>query len=199
MSELPLPQRLPAMVLPHCTFLPHGLLPLYIFEERYRAMLDDVLEGERMMCVAMRSEDDEAEVAAHGTAGMIRACVRNADGSSHLLLQGLRRARFRHWDEASAYPMADVEWPETLVEDPDDCRRLAQDLVKQACELANTHGTLCQQLREHLATLDDPEPVADIIAFNFIRCPNRLQELVESSSLDERLRIVQAELAKLMA
>jgi ATP-dependent Lon protease len=200
MSELPLPSRLPAIVLPHCTFLPHGLLPLYIFEPRYRAMLRHALENERIFCVAMRRSEDEDgwdNVAPIATAGMIRACVRNPDGTSHLLLQGLRRARLTSWDPDSEFPLADVEWLETEVRDPELCKNVASQLVRAACGLAATHGTLCQQLRDHLSTLPDPEPVADIIAYNFIRCPNRLQDIVECTVLDERLQMVDEELRKL--
>lgn len=200
MSELSLPSRLPAIVLPHCTFLPHGLLPLYIFEPRYRKMLRHALEGDRIFCVAMRRGDEEDgwdNVAPIATAGMVRACVRNPDGTSHLLLQGLRRARLGAWDPTSEFPLADVEWLQTEVRDPDHCKGVAENLVRSACALAETHGTLCQQLREHLSKLPDPEPVADIVAYNFIRCPNRLQDIVECPVLDDRLGIVDEELRKL--
>ena len=200
MSEFQLPAHLPAIVLPHCTLLPHGLIPLYIFEEQYRAMLRHALEHERMFCIAMRMGESTAtndNIAPVATAGMIRACVRNPDGTSHLLLQGLRRARILAWDAGSPFPLADVEWMETTVRDMENCRQAAGRLVKSACALTETHGSMCQQLRDHLTSLDDPEPIADIVAYNFIRCPTRLQSLVECPVLDERLAIISQELEKL--
>jgi len=192
MSEIPLPQPMPAMVLPHCTFLPHGLVPLYIFEDRYRRMLQSALQGGRIFALAMRrgEEEDGGEISPVGTAGMIRACVRNPDGTSHLLLQGLRRVRFLRWHEDAGFPLADAEQLVTEVADPAACRERAERLVRLACALADTHGTLCQQLREHLSGLSDPEPVADIIAYNFIRCPEQLQRIVEEPLLDRRLEHV---------
>ena len=201
MSEFKLPNQLPAIVLPHCTFLPHGLLPLYIFEERYRIMLRHALEHERLFCVAMAREKNGVEcgdVVRVATAGMIRACVRNPDGTSHLLLQGMRRVRFTHWHDEVEFPMADVDWIETKVQDPDKCRVDAATMVKVACKLSETHGTLCQQLREHLQSLPDPEPIVDIVAYNFIRCPSTLQEIVECPVLDQRIDIVSGELSKLV-
>ena len=202
MSEFPLPSRLPAIVLPHCTFLPHGLLPLYIFEDRYRKMLRHALENERMFCVAMRKGEEEVDwsnVAPVATAGMVRACVRNPDGTSHLLLQGMRRVKFLRWDEESPFPMAEVEWPVTAVRDPESCKKAAASLVKAACALADSHGSLCQQLRDHLSQLPDPEAVADIVGYNFIRCPAKLQEMVECPVLDDRMAMVDAELRKLVS
>ncbi len=202
MSDFPLPSRLPAIVLPHCTFLPHGLLPLYIFEDRYRDMLRHVLANERMFCVAMRKGEEEeswSNVSSVATAGMVRACVRNPDGTSHLLLQGLRRVKFLQWDEQSPFPMAEVEWVVTDVRDAEACKLAAANLVKAACALADSHGSLCQQLRDHLSQLPDPEAVADIVAYNFIRCPTRLQEVVECPVLDDRLEMVDGELRKLVS
>lgn len=188
MSTLQMPPQLPVMVIPHCTFLPHGLLPLYIFEEKYRALLKHTLAGDRMFALAMPLDDEEGGgVSAAGTVGMIRACVRNPDGTSHLLLQGMQRVHYDRWHEDSIFPMADVTPITTEVRDPDSCRQLAAKLVQRACALADTHGTLCQQLRQHLSTLEDPEPVADIIAYNFIRCPAKLQRILEEPWLDARL------------
>ncbi|MEM7147653.1 MAG: LON peptidase substrate-binding domain-containing protein, partial [Verrucomicrobiota bacterium] len=52
--SLPLPSAAPVMILPDCNLLPHGFLPLFIFEPRYRAMLRDCLESDRLFCIGMR-------------------------------------------------------------------------------------------------------------------------------------------------
>ena len=197
MSELSLPKHLPAMVLPLCAFLPHGLLPLHIFEERYREMLRHALFTDRIFCVAMKGEEPDGEVAGFGTAGLIRACVRNADGTSNLLLQGLKRVRYLRWIEGRPFPEAEVEEVRTEVRDPVACRVWAGKIVEWACRLGGGQGLLCQQFLDHLAGLDDPEPIADLVASNFIRCPHRTQELVECRVLDDRIGIVRREMARL--
>src|SRR5437660_4238951 len=98
-SSVTLPKQLPVMPLPGAVLFPHALLPLYIFEPRYRDMLTHALAQERMFCVALvrpdrgqwRTENDFCDVA---TIGLIRACVGRADGTSNLILQGLQRVRF---------------------------------------------------------------------------------------------------------
>ena len=47
-----LPGQIPVMVLPNTLLFPNSLLPLYIFEERYREMLAHCLERSRMFCIA---------------------------------------------------------------------------------------------------------------------------------------------------
>src|SRR6187455_127874 len=49
-----LPLEVPVMTLPSATLFPQALLPLYIFEPRYRKMLADALKGPRMFSVAMQ-------------------------------------------------------------------------------------------------------------------------------------------------
>ena len=87
-----LPSEVPLMTLPSVTLFPQALLPLYIFEPRYRQMLRDVLHSNRLMAVAMQKpgRTRETPVAVAGL-GFIRASVDHDDGTSHLILQGLAR------------------------------------------------------------------------------------------------------------
>src|SRR6267143_5409229 len=87
-----IPSQVPVMTLPSATLFPQALLPLYIFEPRYRKMLADTLKSERMFSVAMqkpgRSRETPCLVAG---LGLIRVSVDHQDGSSHLILQGIAR------------------------------------------------------------------------------------------------------------
>jgi len=49
-----IPCEVPVMTLPKATLFPQALLPLYIFEPRYRQMLADALDSTRMFSVAMQ-------------------------------------------------------------------------------------------------------------------------------------------------
>src|SRR3954471_24097143 len=94
-----LPETAPVMPLPGALLFPHALLPLHIFEPRYREMLARALGAERMFCVSLikpprhdwQTVDHFYDVA---TIGLIRASVERADGTSNLILQGLQRVRF---------------------------------------------------------------------------------------------------------
>src|SRR6267378_1924673 len=71
-----LPNEVPVMTLPNATLFPQALLPLYIFEPRYRRMLVDSLHSDRMFSVAMQRPGrvrhlpfDFAGPSARGTGG----------------------------------------------------------------------------------------------------------------------------------
>src|SRR5437764_12509496 len=91
-----IPREVPVMTLPNATLFPQALLPLYIFEPRYRQMLADTLRSERMFSVAMqkpgRTRESPCQVAG---LGLIRVSVDHQDGTSHLILQGITRVELR--------------------------------------------------------------------------------------------------------
>ena len=61
-SSVTLPEQLPVMPLPGAVLFPHALLPLYIFEPRYRKMLEHALQRDRMFSV----DADQAESVRNG-------------------------------------------------------------------------------------------------------------------------------------
>src|SRR5438067_5944992 len=120
-----LPEQVPVMPLPGALLFPHALLPLYIFEPRYRQMLKHALGHHRMFCVALlkphcadwRSPADFFHTAG---VGLIRACVERSDGTSNLILQGLERVRFCSFEQDSPFPVARIDivesWEASTVE-----------------------------------------------------------------------------------
>ncbi len=113
-SRVILPKQLPVMPLPGAVLFPHALLPLYIFEPRYRQMLQQALQQHRIFCVTLikpscpewHAPEDFFHVA---TAGLIRACVGRDDGTSNLILQGLQRVRFAGFEQEAPFPIARID------------------------------------------------------------------------------------------
>ena len=184
------------MPLPGALLFPHALLPLYIFEPRYRAMLQHALADNRMFCVALlkpqrsdwQSMDDFHHVA---TAGLIRACVGRGDGTSNLILQGLQRVRFVAFPQERPFPIAEIEPIESIT--PTGAGE-TQALGRKVLELYNQFKGSGRQFPEkvdrYLADLRDPEMLADLMAATFISDPMRRQHLLEQASVQQRLRLV---------
>src|SRR5689334_25299008 len=91
-----IPPEVPVMTLPNATLFPQALLPLYIFEPRYRQMLADALHSNRMFSVAMQKPGNSREIPAPVAGlGLIRVSVGHRDGTSHLILQGIARVELQ--------------------------------------------------------------------------------------------------------
>jgi uncharacterized protein len=85
--------------LPDVVLFPHVMQPLHVYEPRYRDLLEDALAGDRLIAMSVLApgweEDYEGRPRLFPTAclGRITAHHRLADGTSNVLLLGLRRIR----------------------------------------------------------------------------------------------------------
>src|SRR3974377_1264678 len=104
-----IPREVPVMTLPNATLFPQALLPLYIFEPRYRQMLADALHPHRMFSVAMQKPGSGRESPSPVAGlGLIRVSVGHRDGTSHLILQGLARVELGEAVRYRAYRIQGV-------------------------------------------------------------------------------------------
>ncbi len=182
------------MVLPGATLFPHALLPLFIFEPRYRQMLADALAADRMFCVGMvrpgadEAEGDDSFYPVAGL-GLIRACVTNPDGTLHLVLQGLRRVAIVGLAQQEPYRVARLS--EVITRRGDLAENL--DLAKRVaalCLRVAAHSPEATQMRERLEEVDDPEILADIVAHTFVQDDAERQRLMEEPVVTQRLRLL---------
>ena len=198
------------MTLPNATLFPQALLPLYIFEPRYRQMLSDVLKSDRMFTVAMQKPGCLREVPLPiAGLGVVRVSVGHDDGTSHLILQGLIRVELR---EAVRYKPYRVQRIRVLETPPVDT--VAVDaLVAKVRELLAERLTIglplpfptiagkeedespshcseavAQDVLEHVGALRNPEHVADLVSCAVLRCARRRQAILEATDIPTRLR-----------
>jgi Lon protease-like protein len=94
-----LPSEVPLFPLPNVVLFPAALLPLHIFELRYRAMVADALDGERLIGMVMlrpgwEPHYEEVPAVYHiGCAGFITHADRLSDGRYNIILRGLEKFR----------------------------------------------------------------------------------------------------------
>lgn len=195
-EPIDLPDAVPVMPLPGTLLFPHALLPLYIFETRYQAMLNHALGEHRMFCVALihprRAEWDSARDFCHtATVGLIRACVGRGDGTSNLILQGLQRVRFVRFQQDRPFPIAQID---PLLSQPGESEVETAALASKVLDLYGKFKTSGRQfpakVDQYLSNLEDPEMLADLMAATFLTDASRRQELLEELSVPQRLRLV---------
>lgn len=114
-----LPAEIPLFPLPNVVLFPAALLPLHIFEPRYRAMVTDALDNERLIGMVMLrpgwepNYDAAPAVYLIGCAGFITHADRLPDGRYNILLRGLEKFRILGEqparDGAERYRVARIE------------------------------------------------------------------------------------------
>jgi Lon protease-like protein len=197
MASIHLPERCGVMLLPDCTLFPHGGLPLYIFEPRYRRMLEEALEGDCFFAVARLTGDEDRDgnpedfVAPVGTIGLVRASREQDDGTSQLLIHGVMRVRFTEWHDGRDYPFASIE-PVISVFAPENQSLAAMKTLRGAVEDAVRF--LPEEVQNGVFTLldraDDPGLMADIICQQFIHEADLRQQLLEQESVGDRIPVI---------
>ena len=190
-----LPEQVPVMPLPGVLLFPHALLPLYIFEARYRDMLEHALNQNRMFAVALlkpprtqwHSTEDFFPIAG---VGLIRACVGRGDGTSNLILQGLSRVRFTSFDQESPFPIASIERLESKYISSVETEALSVKVLELYSKLKGAGREFPARIDQYLSDLGDPEMLADLVASTFISDALRRQHILEELSVNQRLRIL---------
>lgn len=190
-----LPDQVPVMPLPGGLLFPRALLPLYIFEPRYRTMLEYALKNHRMFSVALlkperddwNSPDDFFQIAG---VGLIRACVGRGDGTSNLILQGLERVRFTGFEQRAPFPIATIEPLESDLVSSVETEALATKVIELYSALKGNGRQLPAKVDRYLSDLGDPEMLADLVASTFISDPLRRQHVLEELSVNKRLRLM---------
>ena len=189
-------RRIPLFPLPGVVLLPGTMLPLHIFEPRYRAMVGDALEGDRTIGMAlMKPGWEEAgrdpDVFAVGGAGEIVDSERLDDGRYNIVLEA--RFRYRILAEAGTEPYrrARVEEVASLpFPDPLSAERARTSLTRLFAELA-APLELPPLPEEDLSA----ERFASEIALRLRYAPPELQALLEADSVADRYQVLAARLS----
>ena len=180
---------MPVMALSGVTLFPNALLPLYIFEPRYRRMLASVLEGDRIFAVGMvRPDTGEESVFPVAGAGLVRACVEQPDGTSQLILQGIGRVRFDTFPQTEPYLVGRTEPVATINDDPDGTQKAGAELQEICLKLVSRGIELPEQFTRAVGEMNDPSALGDLVAQHLVREPLSAQEVLAETNLPARLR-----------
>ncbi|MEO7698212.1 MAG: LON peptidase substrate-binding domain-containing protein [Opitutus sp.] len=194
--EIALPDELPVMTLPHVALFPQALMPLHIFEPRYRQMLKDVLATNRLFAVAGLNEklvglENQFEPPHRiASVGIIRACQENSDGTSNLLLQGLCRVEFLEILSDDPYRRVRVKLltSDTSAQDTDNAR-LRTELASLLRLKQKLGAPMSEEVTDFLGKVGDPETYVDLAAFSLCDSHTVKQKLLETLNIRARLSL----------
>jgi Lon protease-like protein len=184
---------LPIFPLPDITFFPHTLMPLHVFEGRYRALVMDALARDRRLCIAQLSPGYEANYAgrpavhAVAGAGEIVNWERLATGRYNILVKGECRVRI------DAERPSDTLYRIALAQRLDDVPpagdvSAALGRIRAACAtLLRALDRPSDLLDTTLAEGQPPGVIADRVAAAVLPDATLRQELLETLDVGERV------------
>lgn len=191
-SEIEIPAEVPVMTLSETVLFPQAMMPLYIFEPRYREMLSDVLHAARIFAVAaVDPSQKEAEVLetpySVAGVGVVRACKQNPDGTSNLILQGLARVKFEEIITEEPYRRARIS---QIMSEPDGSEKSLLAIQSTLLNLVQTQmrlgAPIPKEVLQFLSNITEPENVLDLAIDTLCPFSKLKQQLLETRGILER-------------
>jgi hypothetical protein len=194
----------PIFPLPDVTLFPHTVLPLHIFEARYRAMVTDALARDRRLAVVRLLPGYEATyagrppVAAVAGAGEIIKWERLPGGRYNILVEGRWRVRLeRELPTDTLYRLVRVQRLAEVAAGGETAP-LIERIRAASRGLLQTLERPLDLLDSLLASEQPPGAIADRAAAAFVPDPALRQELLEMLEVGARLARVSAALEGLL-
>jgi hypothetical protein len=208
-SEAMIPEYLdvPIFPLPNVTFFPNTVLPLHVFEPRYREMIQTCMRGDRHLGVALLREgwqkDYFGNPPIHKTFGIgkIVDCEPLDDGCFDIIVEGLYRARLVVEHPTTPFRTGRVN---VLQDGPIDHRRkevepIHKELIGVSAKIADALPDFSESIQSALAGHPHPSVAADVLASTLVVDAYDRQSILEEPNPIRRLKLVLVQLRRILA
>jgi ATP-dependent Lon protease len=189
---MPALDAMPVFPLAGVVLFPHVILPLHIFEPRYRKLVADAMGGHRCMAMAFAQDGEERLVRVAG-AGIIVRYEPMPDGRSNILLHGRARVVLEELPFEPPYRRARARILKDAPRTVEGAQRTA--LVAAA-------GAFVAEARRHDVAVDfelpdghEPGALADLCAHHLLVEAAARQKILEELDVSARVLLVTGELA----
>jgi Lon protease-like protein len=197
--------RLPIFPLPGVQLFPHALLPLHVFEPRYRDLVRDAMAGDRLIAVA--SFEPGYEVNYHGRpavrpivgVGSVVGHEPIGDGRANIVLRGVTRARIeRELPPDEAYRLVEAATISDELTAGFDGGAARDMLILLADQLALKLPSGGETLRELARSQPDLGALVDVLSAALVTDPEDRQSLLETLDVGARVDRVSGEIATVL-
>jgi len=188
---------MPLFPLPDVVFFPKTLLPLHVYEPRYRTLASEALERDQAICTALLRPGWEAdyygspEVYPVGCIGRIVQHTKLPDGRYNITLQGEGKVRIEEQVRVEPYRIVRVQ----PIQD-DDAWTLRDNVAQEAIELVRLFRQVHEGqgpsllLAETFGQNMSPESILNTVAMHLNVEPDMKERLLEMESLEARYHSV---------
>lgn len=188
-------EELPLFPLPEVVLFPRALLPLHVFEPRYRAMLKDSITHHGALAIvqltpdaAPASGDAQPPIARIAGAGLVIEHTPLPDGRSNIVLLGMHRVRLEELPFEGPYRRARA----TILEDDNEVvpERDVAALLQMATSFATEVKRRDPNFSFRLPEVPSPGALADLCAFHLVISGEVRQAVLEELDPYRRVKRV---------
>jgi ATP-dependent Lon protease len=168
-SDVEIPSTLSVLPLKETVIFPQSVSPLAIGQERSVRLVEDVLDGERMLAlVTVKNPDAEEpgwdDLYETGTAAVVHKMIRVPDGTLRILVQGVARIGLQSRVQDEPYLVGEFEIVEDEVEETPELEALTRSVQTEFGRLISLVPYLPSELELAAANVDDPGALSHLVA-----------------------------------
>ena len=198
-----LPAILPIFPLPNVVLMPNASLPLFIFEDRYKQMVRDCIQGDRYLSIALLKKGWEQQsgpprpYTVAGFGRIVRAS-RLPNDCMDIVVQGMGRIHMTEFYDDRAYLRAAVTLFRPTMAPGQSFTEPADLLRRSFLQLLDVKGVTALELRTSLKLLASPVDIIFFITTHLPLDPYAKQQILETAALDEQIGHLQRLLERLL-
>jgi ATP-dependent Lon protease len=192
MTETPKSALFPVLPLRDIVVFPHMIVPLFVGREKSIRALEEVMRDDKqILLVAQKNagQDDPGtdDIYRVGTVSSVLQLLKLPDGTVKVLVEGNARAEIQGFIDNPRFFQAHGDLLPETDSDPRELEALARTAVSQFEQYVKLNKKVPPEVLVSLSQIDDPGKLADTVAAHLSLKISDKQELLETSSLVDRL------------
>ncbi len=200
-STTRIPDELPILPLRESVVFPGTIVPLKVMRDKVQRVLDAAIAGSRIVCAVPQRDGDTEDPTLDdlyrvGTACAILKLVRLDDGSETIIVHGLARVGIVDIKQTLPYWIAAVKTRQDEVTASTELDALVHSIRQSAHRVIELSPNVPDEAAAVIDTIESPGALADFLAANLPLDLVQRQEILETFSVEDRLRKVNEAVAR---
>jgi ATP-dependent Lon protease len=192
MVETPKPTLFPVLPLRDIVVFPHMIVPLFVGREKSIRALEEVMRDDKQILLvaqknAGQDEPGVEDIFRVGTVSSVLQLLKLPDGTVKVLVEGNARAEIASFIDNPKFFQANAMVLPESESDPRELEALARAVVAQFEQYVKLNKKVPPEVLVSLSQIDDPSKLADTVAAHLSLKIADKQDLLETSSLADRL------------
>jgi ATP-dependent Lon protease len=185
----------PVLPLRDIVVFPYMIVPLFVGRDKSINALEEVMRSDKHILLAAQKnagDDDPATDAIYpvGTLASVLQLLKLPDGTVKVLVEGTSRAKIQRYTDNPNYFEAEVEQVPESVGAKEEIEALARSAVTQFESYVKLNKKISPEVLGNVAQIEDYSKLADTIASHLAIKIADKQEILETSTISERLERV---------
>ena len=188
-------KQFPVLPLRDIVVFPHMIVPLFVGRDKSVRALEDVMQDDKqILLVAQKNaaqDDPEADdIYEVGTVSTVLQLLKLPDGTVKVLVEGSQRAKITGYVDNSDFFQVEAEIIDEPPIEDEDIEGLSRSVISQFEQYIKLNKKIPPEALVSINQIENVEKLADTVASHLALKISEKQELLEISSVTERLERV---------